>query len=337
MFDRWVARSCLSGFVFGLAALSLSAASAQEVPSDLSRQELYARAKSAFVEVLVDDYLAGSGAFVDSDGLILTAAHLFGGPGQRVEVLSPVAGRRSARVLAIDGGHDLALLKTEARDEGYPELSVASVPPAVGDDVYLLGTPIFRHAVMTRGMVARDAPAFEWYGNRYVEIVHVDATTISGMSGGPWLNGRGEIVGVQSGLMPKSAAAGIAFMAPHKAVRNLLTSRRTAATAAVGVAVEETWQQQPDFRKRFPPKTEGLVARILNKDGPAMRAGIRQWDVIIEADGRTVRRIDEFVRIMRGKRPGDPLPLKLLLPDGAGTREITVQLGKLEAGWPQPE
>ncbi len=327
--------SIVCGIVAGL--LLSGKAAAQEAESNVSRAALYARAKSAFLEVLVDDYLAGSAVLVGSDGLALTAAHVFGGPGKRIEVLSPVAGRRSAEVVAVDLGHDLALLKVEPRPAGYPGLAAAKARPAAGDDLYLMGTPIFRHAVMTRGMVARDNATFEWYGNRYIEIVHVDATAISGMSGGPWLNGRGEIVGIQSGVMTsKSVSNGIAFMAPHKAVQSLLANRRTAATAAAGMAVEETWQQQPDFRKRFPPKTEGLVARVLNNDGPATRAGVRQWDVVVEAGGQPVRRVDELIRIIRGKSPGDFLSLKLLQPDGAGIRDVTVKLGRLEVGWPQP-
>jgi serine protease Do len=301
----------------------------------LSRAELYGKAKSAFLEVLVDDYLAGSAVLVDSNGLVLTAAHVIGGPGKRIELLSTVAGRQPTEVLAVDLGHDLALLKVAPRRDSYPGLALASASPEAGDDVYLMGTPVFRHAVMTRGMVARDTVAFEWYGNRYVEVMPVDASVMSGMSGGPWLNERCEIVGIQSGLMTsKPASDGIAFMAPHAALRSLLADQRTAATATAGMALEETWQQQADFRKRFPARTEGLVARVLNKDGPATRAGIKQWDVIFEADGHPVRRTEQLVRIMRGKAPGDALPLKLLLPDGAGVREVVVQLGKLEVGWP---
>ena len=96
-----------------------------------------------------------------------------------------------------------------------------------------MGTPIFRHAVMIRGMVARDDETFEWYGDRYVEIVHIDATVRSGMSGGHWFNGRGEIVGVQTGVMSsQGGAGGIAYMVPHKAIQSLLANQRTAATAA---------------------------------------------------------------------------------------------------------
>jgi S1-C subfamily serine protease len=119
-------------------------------------------------------------------------------------------------------------------------------------------------------------------------------------------------------------------------MRTLLQTQRTAATPSIGLAVEETWQQPPDVLKRFPPRTEGLVVKVLKKDGPGARAGVRQWDVIVAADGQTVRLPDELLRIVRGKAPGDTLALTLLSPDGAGTRSAAVRLGSLEVGWPRP-
>ena len=69
-------------------------------------------------------------------------------------------------------------------------------------------------------------------------------------------------------------------------------------------------------------------------NGPAARAGVRQWDVITKADGQTVRLPDELLRLIRAKTPGDTVSLTLLSPDGAGTRQLEVRLGKLEVGWP---
>jgi serine protease Do len=301
---------------------------------DLSRPSLYEKVKRASLEILVDDHLAGTAVFVGNEGLVFTAAHVVGRPESRVEVLSPVAGRQKAEVVAVDLGHDLALLKVAPRDGGFPGLALADEAPRAGADVYLMGTPIFRHAVMLRGMLARDGPTFEFYGDRYVEIVHVAATVQSGTSGGPWFDGRGELVGIQSGIMSaKEIPVGIAFVVPLAALRRLVQTQRTAATASPGLAVEETWQQQQDTLKRFPPRTEGLVVRRIKGDGPAARAGVRQWDVITRADGKTVRLPDELLRLVRAKAPGDSLTLTLLSPDGAGTREATLRLGALEVAW----
>jgi serine protease Do len=329
--DRRLGRGLFLTVSLLLIAAPMAGRSAE---ADSARASLYEKAKRASLEILVDDHLAGTAVFVDDQGLVLTAAHVLGRPGRRVEVLSPVADRQKAEVVAVDLGHDLALLKVAARDGGYPGLPLAEEVPRAGSDVYLMGTPIFRHAVMLRGMLARNDTTFEFYGDRYVEIVHVAATVQSGTSGGPWFNQRGELVGIQSGMMSaKDVPLGIAFVVPLAALRELLKTQRTASTAAIGLAVEETWQQQQEVLKRFPPRTEGLVVRLLQGDGPAARAGVRQWDVIIQADGKTVRLPDELLRLVRAKAPGDSLNLTLLSPDGAGIRKATVRLGALEVAW----
>ncbi len=326
--------SVVRGVVWGLLwTLAVQSVPAQEADTDDS---LYERAKRASIEILVDDHMAGSGWFAEKNGLAITAGHVIGRPGRRVEILSPVAGRRKAEVLAVDLGHDLALLKVEAREGGYPALRLAEKMPPAGDRVFLLGAPIFRHAVLLPGMVARNDTALEYYNDQYVEVVHVAATVQNGMSGGPWLDRHGDVIGMQSGVMSLNAIPiGVANMVSLDAIRELLKDRRTAATPTLGIAVEETWQQDRKLLDRYPPSTEGLVARVLRSDGPAARAGLKQWDVITAADGRSVRLTGHLVRIVREKKPGESIRLTVLGPNGTGTREISVRLGKLEAAWPE--
>jgi S1-C subfamily serine protease len=309
---------------------------AQQSSTPDSLDAVYARAKQAAVEVLVEDYLNGSGVFIDASGLAVTAAHMIDRPASRVEVLTQCAGRRKAEILAVDLGADLTLLQIEPREGGYPCLPLAAEPPRAGEEVYLLGTPIFRHAIMLRGMVARDETGFEYLGDRYAEVFAVAASAQSGTSGGPWFNRRGELVGIQSGVMSTNGiTVGVAFASPVPAIRRLIETRRTAATPTLGIAVEETWQQAREVLNRFPPQTEGLVVRVLRDDGPGARAGLKQWDVITQADGRKVRLPDELLRIVLSKKPQESLTLDVLGPDGTGTRRVTVTLGKLEVGWPE--
>lgn len=296
---------------------------------------LFEKVKQATVEVLIDDHQKGSGWFVDSQGWAFTAAHMIDTPSSRVEVFWPGASRHSAKVVAVDLGHDLALMQVEPRQGGYPALPLAKTLPAPGDDVFVLGAPMFRHSVLLRGMMACQQPVFEFYGNRHVEVVHIAATVQGGMSGAAWFNRRGEVVGQQSAVLSmNSIPVGIANVVPVQAIAALWNSKKSASTPNMGAAVEETWQQDRAFLGRFPPKTEGLVVKALENDRPAQRAGLKQWDVITAADGQKVRLTDQLVRIVRQKQPGQPIKLAVLGPDGTGTREVTVILGKMEVGWP---
>ncbi len=325
---------------------ALSAADDPDTPRKLSR--LYAQAREALVDVLVDGRLEGSGFFVDAEGLVFTAAHVVGQPNRHVEILTAADRRLDMAVVAVDLGHDLALLRVdmdrEAIDkpeeqppaESFPALCLAERLPEPGEDVYLLGTPMFRRGVMIRGMVARPDTTFEFYLDSYAEVCHLAATVPGGMSGGPWLNQRGQVFGVQSAVMSKNAIPlGVADASPLSALRSLLDRRRHAATATMGMGVEEAWQQEASFWKRFPLGTQGLVVRVLRKDGPGERAGLEQWDLITAVDGQPVRSVDQMVRLMRTHKPGQTLRLDVLGPDGTGRRELSVRLGKLESAWPE--
>lgn len=319
-----------------LIVLAARLAAGAEPQPDRTTAELYRLAKRASVEVLLEGHLAGSGFFVAPEGLLLTASHVIRRPGHTLEILSPAVGRLEAELVAVDLGHDLVLLRVASREDACPALPLAQRFPPPGEQVFLLAAPMFRHAVLLPGMVARDDTVFGYYTDKYVETSHVAATVPGGMSGGPWLNRQGQVVGMQSAVMSlNSIPVGVANVIPVEPMRTLLKRRRNAATPTLGAPVEELWQHQGDVLARFPPETEGLLVRQLNKDGPAGRAGLKQWDLITAADGQAVRLTAELLRIVRAKRPGQSLKLSVLGPDGTGRRELEVRLGRLEVGWPQ--
>ncbi len=320
----------ISAWIWILVASSM----AHSAEADETVGSLYDSARRATVEVLVDGHLGGSGCFVDEDGLIVTAAHVIGGPERKIEVLSHLVNRQPARAIAVDLGHDLALLRVEPREGGYPVLSPAAELPSVGEDVLLYGNPVYRHGIMQRGMVARGDLTFE-YQAHFVEVMQIAATVQEGSSGGPWLNRRGQLIGIQSGAVTsKSFPAGVANVSPAPAIRSLLESQRHASTPTIGLFVDELWILQPDELKRYPPGTEGVIVQQLQEDGPAARAGLQQGDLIARTDDNSIRYRDDFVRAIRSKQPGDAIRLSIISPNGTGTREVSVAIGELEVGWP---
>lgn len=316
----------------GLLGASLRAVAADAPPD---REPLYERARQASVEILVDGHLAGSGSFVGPQGLVLTAAHVLGQPGRSVEVLSPVASRLSAKLVAVDLGHDVVLLQVPPRDEPYPVLPLAAELPGPGSDVFLFGSPIYRHGLLQRGMMARRGLTYE-FQSHFVEFAQIAAIVQEGTSGAPWMNRQGELIGVQSGaIAAKNGPGGVANVAPLPAIRTLVETKRNAATPTVGVFVDELWVLPPDAVRRFPPGTEGLAIQNLTDDGPAVRAGLKKGEVIIAVQGQPVRFRDDFVRAVRTRAPGQTVELTVLSPDGTGQRTVAVQVGCLEVGWPQ--
>jgi S1-C subfamily serine protease len=324
-------RLAATGLLFLTTAQS---SAAQDTSSPRGNAQLYETAKAASVEVLVNGHLNGSGCFVDPDGIVLTAAHVIEDPGRRLEVNNPRAGRLAATVLAVDLGHDLALLKVESPNGRFAALEAADQPPEPGADVFLMGAPIYRHAVLLPGKTASAGTTFEYYADHYIEITHFAATVPMGMSGGPWLDSTGRLVGIQSGVMSQnSIPVGIAFVAPLSSIRRFVKDRQTAATPTLGLAVDELWQQDRKTLDRFPPDKEGLVVSGLQDDGPAARSGLKRGDLIVAAGGKKVRLSEELQRIVLDKQPGESLELTALGPDGTGERKLSAKLGTLETRW----
>lgn len=295
---------------------------------------LYRRAVDASLEVLVDDHLSGSGFVVDAAGLAITAAHVVPYRDRRIEVLSPAFGRAEVKVLAIDRGHDVALLRLPARPEPYAHLQLAERRPGATADVYLLGAPIYRHQVLLRGFVARDDLTYEFLPDEqyYLHIVHLSAPSPPGTSGGPWMDEQGRVVGLQSGLMHDSGSpVGIAYMAPVEAIRSLVERKQDAASGSVDAAFEEIWEHHAEVLARFPPRTEGLLVAVLRPGGAASRAGIRLHDLVTHVDGKQVRLRDELMAYLRERGPGQTVRLRVLRGRTEPPKEIAVKLTALEA------
>lgn len=327
------------------------AAAACDRPAAPGRAKLYERLHRACVEVLVDDQLAGSGWFADARGLVLTSAHVVTGPvdhpagraaelteraaRKRVEVLSPVAGRIRAVVVGFDRGHDLALLRVPARDGGYPALPIATGPPRVGERLFVHGEMQGEHGVLLTGTVAVPRATYGYFDDQgcYVRILHLHAMSGPGMSGGAWVNARGEVVAQQTGsLLYRKSRTGIAHAPPADGIREFLRAGRTSRTATLGIKVIEAWGLDSGELERLPAGIEGLAVRTVHAGRPAAAVGIEPGHVIVELDGKPVRYRDQFLDAVRAKRPGDSVRLGILKPAASPneTYSATLRLEALE-------
>ena len=191
---------------------------------------VYAQLQAASVEILVNGRLAGSGSVVDSQGHVLIANHMALGGGVRIEAQSKSLGRHALKIVARDKAHDLMLVVLPPRKEAYSHLTLAKDQPKAGQPVFFFGAPVFRHEVMISGTMARSQPTYEFYDGAFREIFHISAIAPIGTSGGPWVNGRGELIGVQSAAMTINGAhRGIAYASPLASLKGLLKQQQTAA------------------------------------------------------------------------------------------------------------
>lgn len=316
----------------------LNGCAQQRVDRELSSTDVYQRLAAASVMVLVDGRMQGSGWFVehgDEPGLVVTAAHVVW-PRQQCEVVTADGRRLKAEAIAWDRAHDAVLMRADVEDDAdHARLPLARTMPATSTQVFLFGSPQFRHNVMITGHVARGQPSFEYYadGAAYLRCYHVSAPAPQGASGGCWVDATGRVVGLQSGLMRDGGgAAGIAFASDVAAVHRLLETREDAANPTAGMAVEELWEHAPEFIARYEEHDGGLVARAIVENGPAHEAGISDMAVILTVEGERVQYRDEFYNLMRRHAPGEQMTLRIIGPDTDQPRDVTLELGSLERG-----
>ena len=298
----------------------------KDTPARLQLGQLHDTLVEASFELLIDGRLEGTGFLIDKDGHAATVWHAAGRKG-RLEVRSKALGRLDVERVGHDRSHDLTLLKLPCRDQPYPFLPVAQQGVGPGQPVYLLGTPIFRHRVFITGHVARRGTTFEYFNGNFVEGIHVAALTPGGCSGGPWVNRKGQVVGMQAAAMTlQSGHQGIATMIPAKSIRAILEKKDDILAPTLNMAVEELWGQEVKYIKAVPKGTKGLVVRQLKKDGSAAKAGVKEWDLVTKVDGRTIDQTDTFLRHLRRKKPGGHLKIEVMNKDGSAKRQVEVEL-----------
>jgi len=201
-----------SGLVL-LLLLSISVLLAKPVVAEDASQ-LFDFVSPSVVSVLAGNQVIGSGFIVNSEGYIVTCAHVAkGGTKLKVKLFD---GRVVAvEVLDQDGKLDLAVLQTKEKNLPTANLSLAAVK--TGNSVYAVGSPLGMESSLSQGIVANPSRTIE--GNNFIQC---NIAINSGNSGGPLFNASAQVVGVNS--MKLSEAEGIGFAIPSSTVVNYLQS-----------------------------------------------------------------------------------------------------------------
>ncbi|MGQ9532913.1 MAG: S1C family serine protease [Desulfotomaculales bacterium] len=246
----------------------------------------------------------GSGFIISEDGYILTNEHVID---QAREIKVTVKGFEQpfpARVVGADYDLDLAVLKIEAPQK-LPVLNLGdSDRVRVGDWVIAIGNPYGLDHTVTVGVISATGRPVTVEGRRYKNLLQTDASINPGNSGGPLLNLQGEVVGINTAVNVK--AQGIGFAIPTstvKAVLNDLIQNGRIVRPWLGVQVGPVDEEVA--RRLGLPAAEGALVVGVVPGSPAQRAGIRQYDVFVEFNGRGIKTPDDLVNAIRETRVGE--------------------------------
>jgi serine protease Do len=164
--------------------------------------------------------------------------------------------------------------------------------------------------------------------SRYEQMIQTDAAINRGNSGGPLLNLRGEVVGINTQIVSDQSGGnlGIGFAVPINTVRNILAQLETGKVVRgrIGVTVWRAPMTKEDAEDLGLSSVTGAHITDVG-EGPAKTAGIRPDDVILEFNGKTVRSSDELVAMVTSTAPGTTVPVKIMRARKTITLNITIE------------
>jgi len=272
----------------------------------------------------------GSGVVVSGDGYILTNNHVVAGA-ERVQVEFVDGRSLAAKVVGTDPPSDLAVLKVSGA--GFRTLPLAdSNQVRVGDVVLAIGHPLDLGQTVTMGIIsAKDRATGASRGSGYEDFLQTDAPINRGNSGGALVNLRGELVGINSQIMsPTGGNIGIGFAIPSSMAHEVMTQlleRGTVRRGLLGVGVQGV---DADIARSLGlSEVRGAIVNLVNADGPAEHAGIKQGDVILSLDGKPIDSSNALRNAIGRLAPGTKVSMEIAR-DGA-KRTVTATLAERPA------
>ena len=251
----------------------------------------------------------GSGFIVSPDGLIMTNAHVVKGA---KEVTVKLTDRREyrAKVLGADAKTDIAVLKIDAKN--LPTLALGNTKDLkVGEWVLAIGSPFGFESTVTAGVVSAKGRSLP--DDSYVPFIQTDVAVNPGNSGGPLLNTRGEVVGINSQIYSRSGGyQGVSFAIPIDVavqVKDQIVATGKATHARLGVAVQEVNQAFADSFKLDKP--EGALVSNIEKGGPGDKAGLKAGDVIRKVDRQPIVSSGDLPAVIGQQTPGKKVVLEV--------------------------
>ncbi len=251
----------------------------------------------------------GSGFIVSADGTILTNAHVVKGA-KTVTVRLTDRREFKAKVLGSDAKTDIAVLKIDAKDLPVAKLGNSKAVQQ-GEWVLAIGSPFGFENSVTAGVVSAKGRALP--DDSAVPFIQTDVAVNPGNSGGPLLNTRGEVVGINSQIYSRSGGyQGLSFAIPIDLAVNIkdqIVAHGKVEHARLGVVIQEVNQAFADSFKL--PKPEGALVASVEKGGPADKAGLQPGDVITSYNGQTIVSSNDLPAAIATARPGAQADLQV--------------------------
>ncbi|NEX62764.1 DegQ family serine endoprotease [Noviherbaspirillum sp. 17J57-3] len=266
----------------------------------------------------------GSGFIISADGFVLTNAHVVDGAD---EVYVTLTDKREfkAKIIGVDKRTDVAVVRIDGNN--LPRLAIGDPNKLrVGEWVIAIGSPFGLENTVTAGIIsakARDT-------GEYLPLIQTDVAVNPGNSGGPLINMRGEVIGINSQIYSRSGGyMGISFAVPiDEAVRVADQLRTTGhvTRGRIGVQIGEVTKEVAESLGMA--RAQGALVQRVEQGGPAEKGGLEAGDIILKFNGANIEKSSDLPRMVGATKPGTRATLSVWRKGAA--RDVTLTIAELE-------
>ena len=251
----------------------------------------------------------GSGFIISADGYILTNAHVVDSA-DKITVKLNDKREFQAKIIGADRKTDIALLKIEARN--LPQVTQGDPSKLrVGEWVVAIGSPFGFESSVTAGIVSAKGRSLAQ--ENYVPFIQTDVAINPGNSGGPLFNMKGEVVGINSQIYSRTGGyMGLSFAIPIDVatdISNQLKATGKVSRGRIGVMIQEVTKELAESFGLAKPG--GALVTLVQKGGPAEKAGLKTKDVIMKFNGKAVSTSSDLPRIVGATKPGSKVSVQV--------------------------
>lgn len=266
----------------------------------------------------------GSGFIISPDGFVLTNAHVVDGAD---DVYVTLTDKREykAKIIGLDKRTDVAVVKIEGSN--LPRLTIGDPNKLrVGEWVIAIGSPFGLDNTVTAGIIsakARDT-------GEYLPLIQTDVAVNPGNSGGPLINLRGEVVGINSQIYSRSGGyMGISFAVPIDEAMRVAEQLRTSGRVTrgrIGVQIGEVTKDVAESLGLA--RAQGALIQRVEPGAPAEKGGLEAGDIILKFNGTTIEKSTDLPRLVGATKPGTRATLTVWRK--GASKEVTLTIAELE-------
>jgi len=255
----------------------------------------------------------GSGVLVSTDGYVITNNHVVGENMTAITIALSDKREIKGRVIGVDPATDIALLKIDVR--GVPAVPWGdSSQLKVGEWVLAIGSPYQLNQTVTAGIISATGRAGLGFAD-YEDFIQTDAAINRGNSGGALINGRGELIGINTGIFSESGGyQGIGFAVPSNLARRIVTDLMKDGEVRRGSIGPLTLEKLTDelAAEVGARNANGALITRMYEQSEAYNVGLRPGDVIVSFNNQPVDDPSQFARFVADAKIGSTATVRVI-------------------------